>query len=226
MPPYSVLDAIDAATLRPEELAELYDDGAAKRHTGASLTTPEIACAASHLAAYRHIVARRLPLAVVLEDDALLGLQFTQALELLGPFVDPDIAQAVLLCHVARYSTWGARRIGKVHRLCRPYESYGAHAYLLTLAGAQAMLSALPRVHTVADDWGYFADAGILEVAAVVPYVVGTSPIALNSQIGDARYERAPSPIRNRLRKYLWQKFFFQLFVKPALRLHRAEQTW
>jgi glycosyl transferase family 25 len=227
MPPHRFLDAVDGAGLTADEVAEIYDDAAAKRRMGDSLTRPEIGCAASHLAAYRHIVANRLPLALVLEDDALLGLKFLNVLDQIVPMVDPSTAQAILLCHVVRYSTWGARRVDKVHRLCRPYEAYGAHGYLITLAGAQAMLSALPRVRTVADDWRYFTRAGILEVSALVPYVVGTSPIALGSQIGEARYKRAAgSPFQRWLRKYLWHKFLFQILVKPALRLHRAEQTW
>jgi len=225
MPPHRFVDALEGAALVPDRLSELYDDMAARLICG-PLTLPEIGCAASHLAAYRLLVSKGMPLAVVLEDDALLGVKFPSVLERLGATIDADIPQAVLLSHVVRYSAWGARRLDKIHRLCRPYEAFGAHGYVITQAGARAMLHALSRVRTVADDWRYFAARKILKVSAVVPYVVGTSPISLASDIGAERDLRvAGSPMQQWIRKYLWQKLLFQL-LKPVLRLHRAEQTW
>lgn len=226
MPPHRFVDAVEGAALDPEQRARLYDEIKARPIRGA-LTLPEIGCAASHLAAYRHIVERALPLAVVLEDDALLGVKFVDALGPVCAAMDPAVPRVVLLSHVVRYSTWGARKLDKIHRLCRPYEAFGAHGYVITLAGARAMLAALPRICTVADDWHYFAAERIVSVSAVVPYVVGTSPFAALSGIGDERLKRvAGSPLQRWIRKYLWQKVLFQLVVKPALRLHRAEQTW
>lgn len=227
MPPYRFIDGIDGRTLLGDELAGVYDEAAALRHAGRQLTRPEIGCASSHLAAYRDLTARRLGVALVLEDDALLGHQFPAVLERLVPMLDPARAQAIMLSHVVRYSAWGRRRVDRTHRLCRPYEAYGAHAYLITLAGAQAMLAALPRVRTVADDWRYFMKAGILDVSAVVPYLVGTSPFSVSSQIGPERFSQPRSgSMRRVMRKYLWQKFLFQLLAKPALRLHKQEQSW
>jgi glycosyl transferase family 25 len=226
MPPYRFLDAVEGAALDSVQLARLYDENKALSIQGA-LTLPEIGCAASHLAAFRQVVDRALPLAVVLEDDALLGVKFVDALEAVRTAMNPAVPQAVLLSHVVRYSAWGARRLDKIHRLCKPYEAFGGHGYVITLAGAQAMLDALPRVCTVGDDWHYFASMRILSVSAVVPYVVGTSPFSTLSDIGDERRKRvAGSPMQRWIRKYLWQKLLFQLVVKPALRLHRAEQTW
>jgi glycosyl transferase, family 25 len=226
IPSYRFVDAVDGAQLSQGELAGLYDAEAARQIHG-ELTRPEIGCAASHLAAYRYIVAHQIGLAVVLEDDALLGLKFPAVLAALLTSLDAGEPRAVLLAHVVRYSAWGARRLDKVHRLCTPYEAYGAHAYMVTRAGAQAMLAALPRVRTAADNWGYFASERILKLSAVIPYVVGTSPISLSSQIGAQRYARARgSPVQRWLKKHIWQKLVFQLLVKPALRLHRVEQTW
>jgi glycosyl transferase family 25 len=225
MPPHHFVDGMEGAALNADQLAELYDEITARRICG-PLTLAEIGCAASHLAVYRVVVSKAMPLAVVLEDDALLGVKFVRVLERLGATIDPAIPQAVLLSHAVRYSTWGARRLDKIHQLCRPYEAYGAHGYVITQAGARAMLHALARVRTVADDWRYFASQGILKVSALVPYAVGTSPISALSDIGPERDMRvAGSPMRRWIKKFLWQKFLFQL-LKPILRLHRAEQTW
>jgi glycosyl transferase, family 25 len=225
MPPYRFIEGTDGRRLSEAELAGLYDDAAARR-LRRPLTIGEIGCAAGHRAAYRDIVANGAQVTLVLEDDALLGVNFLQALTGVVDRMDKAAPQAVLLSHVVRYSAWGGQRVGKRHFIYRPYEAYGAHAYLITASGARALLEAFPRVETVADDWKHFARKARLQVSALVPYLVGTSPLASASQIGEERHEREPLSSRERARKYLWQKLLFQLVVKPALRLRRAEQTW
>src|SRR5688572_20930795 len=205
MPPFRILDALDGRSLDAARLADVYDEAAARRHVGRSLTLPEIGCSASHLAAYREIVSQGARVAVVLEDDALLGHQFLQVMHKIVPLLDAGRPRAILLSHVARYSAWRGRRVDRTHRLYRPYSAYGAHAYVITRAGAQAMLRGLHPVHTVADDWIYFRDTGLLEVEALIPYLVGTSTLSGQSQIGSERFaderRRATRGVRR-----LWNK--------------------
>ena len=227
MPPHRVIDAVDGRALDPATRSALYDDSAARQINDRALTLPEIGCALSHLSAYRHMQERDIAVAVVLEDDALLGHQFLKVLERLVPFVESARAQAILLSHVGRYSAWGARRVDKTHELCRPYVAHGAHAYLITLAGAKAMLAALEPVRVAADDWHYFMRSKIVEISAVIPYIVGTAPLATNSQIGNERFAQAETKGSCRwARKFLWRKFVFQLVVKPLLRLKKHESSW
>lgn len=227
MPLFEILPAVDGRSLTPEQLGALYDEAAAMRHQR-PLTPPEIGCAASHLQAYRRILENDLPAALVLEDDALLGHQF---LKLIGPLLatlDPARAQIVLLSHVGRYYGWRSRRLGKLHRLVRPYSAYGAHAYLITQTAAREMLAALPPIHTVADDWHYIQRLGRIELHAVVPYLVGTIPAASDSQIGDLRFflPSRRSALQRWVRKYLWQKLLFQIVVKPLWRITKQESSW
>jgi glycosyl transferase, family 25 len=219
MPPYRFVDAVDGR-------AALSDETGAPRRVRQALSALEIACARSHLAAYKSIADQQIPVALVFEDDALLGYQFLQVIDRLLPLVDPARPQAILLSHVERYSAWAARRVDKIHHLYRPYEAYGAHAYLITLAGARSMIAASARVRTPADDWLYFMKAGILEVAALVPYLVGTSPLSTESQLGNWQPQLPEGRWGPWLWKYLWQKFLFQLLARPVLRLRRNEQTW
>lgn len=223
MPPHRFVDGVDGRRLDVDELRAIYDEAAARRHVGRPLTAPEIGCAASHLAAYRQIVERSVPLALVLEDDALLGHQFLKVLIRLLPLFDAGRPQAVLLSHVLRYSAWHSRRVDRLYGLYRPYLAHGAHAYLINLHGARAMHAALTPLFTVADDWRHFARAGILEIRALIPYLVGTSPLSGDSQIGPARFAEA---LRNGNRNRPWRKLAFQLAVKPALRLRKQKQTW
>lgn len=227
MPPFEFLPAVDGRNSTPEDFAAFYDEAIAIEHQR-PLTPPEIGCAASHLMAYRHILAGSLPVALILEDDALLGHQF---LDLLGPLLntlEPSRAQIILLSHVGRYYGWHSRRIGKLHRLVRPYSAHGAHAYLITQAAARTMLAALQPIHTVADDWRYIQRLGSIELRAVVPYLVGTIPAASDSQIGDRRHALPTkhSALYRWMRKYLWQKLLFQIVVKPLWRISKQEATW
>lgn len=227
LPSFRFVDAVAANQLSEADVAELYDDALSATRVSGPLSRSEIACASSHLAAYRHVVDRGLDIAVILEDDAVLSHQFQEALARLVNLLDARRAQAVILSHVSRYSAWGARAVDRRRELCRPHEAYGCHAYLITNAGAASMLSAFPRVRTAADDWRYFMRMGILDVRAVVPYLVGTSPFAIESQIGGSRWSPdPPGALARWTRKYLWQKFLFQLVVKPALRLRKQDVTW
>jgi glycosyl transferase family 25 len=232
MPPYRFLDAVDGRGLTAAERSELYDEAAARASFGHGLSAPEIGCAASHFLAYRLITENELPFAVVLEDDALLGHRFPAVVARLSGMLDPSKPMAVLLSHVFRYTAWGGLRVDKLHRLYRPYEAYGAHAYMITLAGARAMVEAFPRIRTVADDWRCFKRTVPLEVVAVVPYLVGTSSFSVDTQMGSGRTVRehetriSEPRLKAWTKRYVWRRFLFQLLAKPVLRLHRVEQTW
>lgn len=227
MPSYRFLDALDARAVDAAWLGNVADQAGAMRHCGRPLSATEIACAYSHLQAYEHILLNGLPAAIVLEDDVLLSCQFTSVLARVLPMIDPAKREVVLLSHMDRYSAWGGRSVDRLRSLYPAYEAYGAHAYFITSAAAKSMLERLRPVHTMADDWRYVAAAGVAEVVGLVPYLVGTSSLANESQIGSERFSlRAASRRSAWLQKYLWQKFFFQIAVKPILRLRRDKKTW
>jgi glycosyl transferase family 25 len=227
MPRYRLVHGVDGRSLTDAEVQEKYDSGKTKRDFGRELTRGELGCALAHLAAYRAIVEGSLPLALVFEDDAVIGHQFLVVLARLLPMIDLARPQVVLLSHVGRYSAWGARRVDKHHGLYKPYTAWGGHAYLATLPAAKAMLASQQPVHVTADSWMYLHRNGIVEVRGLVPYCVGTAPLAAVSMIGDERLElNRRRGLRRWLRKYVWQKLVFQLVVKPALRLWKQPSTW
>lgn len=228
MPGYRLVAGVDGRTLADADLPALYDAERTRRDFGRELTRGELGCALGHVAAYRDIVDRALPLALVFEDDAVIGHQFLMVLERLLPLMDPSRPEVVLLSHVGRYSAWGGRRVDRHHALYRPYIAWGGHAYLVTLPAARALLAEQQPVHVMPDSWMYFYRKGIADVRGLVPYVVGTAPLAAASTVGGE--ERLALSSRRGWRrwvwKYLWLRFAFQLFVKPALRLKKQPSTW
>jgi glycosyl transferase family 25 len=227
MPKYRLVEGVDGRKLAEAELPAVYDAARAERDFGRGLTRGELGCALGHVAAYRSIVERTLPYALVLEDDAVLGHQFLMVLERLVPMMELAKPQVILLSHVGRYSAWGSRRVDKHHRLYRPYTAWGGHAYLATLPAAKALLASQQPVHVMPDSWMYFYRTGVVDVRGLVPYLVGTAPLAAASMIGDERLKlNQRRGLRRWIRKYVWQKFVFQLVVKPALRLWKQDSTW
>lgn len=227
MPPYTILDGINARNFGPSELAANYDDSAAREYLGRPVTLPEIGCGLSHLKACNHMVEHNIPIALILEDDALIGHQFLKIMDRLVPKMTMSEPEIVLLTHVGRYSAWWPRKVDKIHYLFKPYSAFGAHGYLITLAAACALVRGLFPIHTFPDDWGNIQRSKMSRVSALVPYCIGTSILANSSQIGNERFNLDfRSKTKRLLRKYVYKKFLFQIFVKPALRLRKTESTW
>jgi len=226
MPSYEIVDGIDARRMDDAAFSRAYDEQHTVRDFGRALTRGEVGCALAHVAGYRRAVEVGHPLTLVFEDDAVLGHQFLMVLERTLPMVDPAIPQVVLLGHVGRHTRWGARRIDKTHRLVKPYYVWGGHAYLMTLPAAKALLACQQPVHVMPDSWIYFMRNAIVDLRGIVPYVVGTAPLAADSYVGDRDALNRRRGLRAWLRKYLWQKLVFQLVVKPALRIRKDPSTW
>src|SRR5689334_15482310 len=70
MPKYAFVPGVDGRALPDAEVAKVYDLEKTKSDFGRALTRGELGCALGHVAAYREIVARALPVALVFEDDA------------------------------------------------------------------------------------------------------------------------------------------------------------
>lgn len=225
MLPYHILDAVDGRILSPEERDALYDDAAAQVFTQRSLLPGEIGCSLSHFKAYRHIVDHDLVAGVIVEDDAVLGVEAIEVVRKLQPRLREDMPRLILLEHVGHYSNWGNKRISRLHRLCKPKKTRGSHGYVINRAGAAALLAAMPRICVVADRWNHFMQW--VEVTAVVPYCIGRSPTSRESQIGPSGKRQDPRPALLRFaEKYLYQKFFYQLVVRPLLRIRSQKETW
>jgi glycosyl transferase family 25 len=71
-----MVDAVEGIALDQATLEAIYDEHSAIRRVGRPLGPGEIGCALSHRSVYRMIVERGIALALVLEEDAILGPQF------------------------------------------------------------------------------------------------------------------------------------------------------
>lgn len=74
--PYEVIAATDVRALTRAEIAALYDERRAIRRVGRPMGPGEIGCALSHRSVYRTMMERGIPLALILEEDAVPGPHF------------------------------------------------------------------------------------------------------------------------------------------------------
>lgn len=122
--------------------------------SGRTLTNGEIGCLLSHLSALRRVIRRRLPLALILEDDAEWGAEFSK-------FLVADLSRFMKCCDILkieamRFPNQKQRGVvlmsGATSQLLMPINpGCGAAAYLVTAAGARRLASALGRMEEAID---------------------------------------------------------------------------
>ncbi|KAI3609425.1 Beta-1,4-galactosyltransferase [Cupriavidus necator H850] len=227
--PFQVFRAVDGRVLAEEEVASKYDAAAAAARYR-PMSRGEVGCGLSHLGVYRKMLDDGAAFALVLEDDASLGPDLASVLADLESRLDPDRAEVVLLSHVDKYTRWGARRLGGERRLVRRYgEWWLAHGYVVTRVAAQRLLAGLQPLWCAADYWSAFEKQGLVSVSAVVPYCIGLTELAETSSLETHRADldatdKAQRSIGYYLRRYVYQRFLFQLIVRPFLRVARQKR--
>ncbi|WP_457333053.1 glycosyltransferase family 25 protein [Rhizobacter sp. P5_C2] len=228
---HELFPAVLGDALTDEAIGHAYDAAAAARCRH-PMTRGEIGCALSHLGVYQQVVERGLACALVLEDDARPGDALPQVLAAIEPLMQVDTPLVVLLNCVKLTSYFASRRLDAGHLLAPVLDgTWGAHAYVINQAAARSLLHGLRPVRLPADIWDEFRREKLATIRAVVPYCVGLSELAAQSNLGAAR--AAPTALARQveergivhwLHRYAYRKFIYQLFVRPFIR--RQVMTW
>ena len=139
---------------------------------GRNLTAGEMGCYASHLLALSALVAKRLPWALVLEDDALLSADFAPHTQSILANLPPNWD----LVHLCRDPCRAVKAMAQLE-LGKTIVRYsrvpaGAVGYLMSSAGAAKFLAPKKRVWPIDTDfrrpWVFN-----LEVFGVTPFLIG-----------------------------------------------------
>lgn len=229
--PYRVFPAVDGRRLTEDDIQAHYDEAAARVHYR-PLSRGELGCALSHLGVYKQMLSDGVPFALVLEDDAALDEALVPTLAALESTIAPEQPEAVLLSHVDKFTRWGLQPLDSERQLVRRYGHWWrAHGYVVTRAAAERLVASLDPVWCAADCWSTFERRGLIGVRAVVPYCIGLNELASSSSMEDHRApldaaDKARRPLKYYLRRYLWQRFLFQLVVRPFLRVAKQKSSW
>jgi glycosyl transferase, family 25 len=192
-----------------------YDAARRRRTHGRDLKPGELGCLLSHRAAYQHIVDNNLPHALLLEDDARFHEDTKAVLDLfLAKNFDYDIVRLL-----------GSPKVAKgVHRKILPlYKDFhlvrlltapgGAHATLISKAGAEKLLKATERFAFPIDTiLGRTWETGI-KAYSIQPGL-SVQDLSFESSIGEERHDKTIhlSPV---------QKLTFKL-TRPLFKLSEA----
>lgn len=228
---HEVFPAVDGRGLSPGEVACHYDAKAAARDKR-EMTLGEVGCALSHQGIYARMVERKLPCALVIEDDARLDPGIMPVLAAVEALLATEKPLVVLLncVKLTKYLS--------CLPLCGPYiaapvidGAWGAHGYALNQAAARTLLKRLYPVRLPADIWDQFRKEGLVQVRAVVPYCIGLAEVAQQSTLGGDRAShaerekhRAETGLMYFMHRYLYRKFVYQIFVRPFIRKQLV--TW
>ena len=232
--PYEIVSAVNGKNLSPEYISRVYDETGAYAIQGKPLSQGEIGCALSHLSVYRRLIEKRLPAALVLEDDAYLHESISR---LAGPLFD-HIAKTsqptiYLLTHLLRYRRKPVLKLGSTYSLHQIVDACCAHGYLINQLAAKAMLEAFDPIRYPIDAWKRIAEAGHIQVLGLHPYVVGHSVFAKESNIeverlivDDHFQPRGFDRLKFNLRFYLHERFVYQIWKLLAGIKKQHKQPW
>jgi glycosyl transferase family 25 len=219
--PLEIVEAANGNALPSERLRELAHD-----YPACCLTPGVIGCALSHLKIYKKIVDENIPLALVLEDDALPRSDLATVLADLET-IDKNETPKVYLLSSHYYKSRPARKIRGGRAIHKFVDGSQGHGYVLNLKAAAALHENLRPVKWEADKWYYFEQMGLVSVDCVVPHVIAVDGGAEKSDLYAERillnkkrrmYLRRLKGVvskHRRLQKLVW-KLFRRPFVKKS----------
>lgn len=229
--PHSRFPGVYGKALAAAELSRDYDHARAIDRSR-ELTVGEVGCALSHLGVYRAMLEQNLPYALILEDDAKLGPDVPAVLNALSRQVSPDEPVVTLLTHIDRYYKRSAKPLTADHSTVKLANyQWLAHGYFVTRAAAKRMVEQLYPVWLAADYWHKFEREGIVQMRAVVPYVIGVQNFESGSNLEADRAIKSRESddqrgLSHRLHLVFVHKFLYQIFVRPFLGIAKQRKTW
>ena len=169
---FEFFDAINGREMSDKELNE-----AVWHYELCALTKGEIGCSLSHIGVYKEIVKRKIPFAVVLEDNTILLDTFKNAVKEIYEF---DLK----LKKPAIYHLFSPTRVLKKTKIAlktidlyRMYSAYGTKGYAINLQAAEKMAKSLSPVRYVADEWRRFRYSIPATFYATLPWSVEVAPM-------------------------------------------------
>lgn len=163
---FEIFTAIDG-----RELDENFIRSSVYDYKNCFLTKGEIGCALSHIGVYKEIINRRLPYALIIEDDAVLD---SRTVDFMSAFEKKPKNGIFLLTGDVEYAKNKKRKIGefKVFPIATAIRATG---YIITLKTAKKMVEFLMPIRYEADMFEIFRVCGNIKIFATLPHLIGTN---------------------------------------------------
>ena len=203
-------EAVDGNDLSENELSKI-----ALHYPSLKLTKGEIGCALSHLAIYKKIVKEDIPMALILEDDAILNnkISHQQIFDLLAKLEN----QTSLPKNALIFLQNGAKtplsenaficQLTPTHSIEEMQSVWLSHAYVVSFEAAQKLSQFLLPIRYEADFWEALRVGTGVRLLAVRPSVIESSdPLFETSSLHKDRFPLASE--RGKIRGKLLEKEF------------------
>lgn len=162
-----IINAVYGKSLTDEELSVMVMD-----HEENGLTRGEIGCSLSHISIYNRMVHDSIPIALVLEDDAVIGDGILEAIRDIVEFNrTTDKPSIYHMGQPKAYIKSFPTRLESI-TLYPIFRSDLTHGYMINLKAAEKLSKFLFPVRFTADDWKYFKYTQNICIYNVVPHPV------------------------------------------------------
>lgn len=166
------------------------EDCVAPNSTASNFTAGQVGCAMSHVEIYRKMQSLRLDHALIVEDDAILPLNFGEVVEDCIPYLSPH---GVISFYSPRpnptyYSNRGAPVLpgGQLLAPTSKLDTHTTTAYLIGREAAAGIAAYNSPVRSLADHWFAFYDAGAVE-SVLLHHPMPVNVAHFDSSIGYGR---------------------------------------
>lgn len=215
---YEIVEAVDGSLLSYTDIMRV------TRPLNYALSCGEVGCALSHIGIYRKIVAKNIPFALILEDDARIDsktvdtLNEIERINILTPMV-------TLLTEGANYSLTPQHSFNALSSsLHDVIEGACSHGYVVNLQAAKKMAEFLYPVWMVADKWQILKEYSVCSVSVVIPPVVfkthHASLITIQQRNQSDKWIekkkkymwkeiKKSRPLKVKLKRLLWSSFIY-----------------
>ncbi|MFQ1042825.1 glycosyltransferase family 25 protein [Gilliamella sp. CG16] len=163
---FEIFTAIDGRELDEDFIrSNVYD------YKNCFLTRGEMGCALSHIGVYREIINRRLPYALIIEDDAVLD---SRTVDFMSAFEKKPKNGIFLLTGDVEYAKNKKIKLGDfdVFPIAKAIRATG---YIITLKTAQKMIDFLMPIRYEADMFEIFRTCGDVKIYATLPHLIETN---------------------------------------------------
>ncbi len=135
----------------------------------------EIGCCLSHLGIYRDMIGKDIPVAFILEDDAVFKHDPRPVFDSLAQLAAASSPDVYLLTRLAnQYVDCGATPEIGGRRFLRGWRGFGTHGYAITQKAAMNILALQTPMKFACDWWKVFRTFGILRLFLCDTEIVGT----------------------------------------------------
>jgi len=165
---YEIVEAVDGSKLSYTDIMR------ETRPLNYALSCGEVGCALSHINIYRRITSEDIPLALILEDDALIDYR---SVEIMSGIEERNTLPptVTLLTEISQYIDKPTFSLKEGYYIYDVPEASRSHGYIINQSAARKLIESLYPIWMVADRWQTLREYSVCKIDAVIPSVVRRS---------------------------------------------------